>query len=524
MSVISVVPHVEIKIDGIELSSEIVQTIQTIQVKQILSAPSQCEIQIPEAHQQFLTEVHTKVGGLIQIKIENYDKPLFYGQITAVDLVYDASVSPLVLIRAYDLLHQLRKRQPIRTHVQVNMFQLAEDLTQDLGIKIQGGETTPRTSRLFQFKQSDLHLLHEFGEKYGHYFFLNENSLQITSLEGIRVNESLTLGENLLEARFSINAETTTTSVVATGWDMQRTTPHMSTAQESDIEVNNEIRIKPGDFATDGQRTLVDHNVQNENQAELIAQKELDRHKVQQITLWGVAEGNPVLTPGASILISGVATVLEGRYVLTEVTHTIDPVKGFISEIKTNPPIIEKTNYNKNSTIGIVSQVDDPDSLARVKVTLPTYNDIETEWLEVILPGAGSNKGQLILPDVGDNVLLLMINGEPAQSVVLGGLFGEKDLPTPSVIEGGSVKRYVTQTAGEQRIFLDDAEVSINIETQTGHNICLKPESISITHDNGSFMTIADNNMSIHSETNLEIEAPGRSIVFRGRKIDFEEA
>lgn len=523
MNIISVVPHVAIKIDGSELSSEIVQTIESIRVKQILSTPSQCEIHFPEAHQQLLSEVFSKVGSLIQIKIENYNKPLFYGQITAVDLVYDASLRPLIFIRAYDLLHQLRKRQPVRTHIQMNLYQLAEELTQDLGINIQGGDTTPVIPRLFQYKQSDLQLLHEFGECYGHYFFLNENSLQITSLEGTKINESLTLGENLLEAKFSINAETVTKSVTASGWNMQHITSHGSTAQEPDIEINRNIHINPTDFTSDGQRTLVDHSVQNENQAEIIAQKELNRLKAQQLTLWGVAEGNPVLTPGAAISISGVETRLEGSYVLTEVTHTIDPVKGFITEIQTTPPTIEKTKHDRNSTIGIVSQVDDPDNMARIKVTLPTYNNIETEWLEVISPGAGSNKGQLILPDIGDNVLMLMINGEPAQSIILGGIFGEKELPH-RVVEDGIVKRYVTQTPGNQRIILDDAETTIKIETQTGHSIHMEPEQISIFHNNGSFVSLTESSATIHSETNLVIEAPGRSITFRGKEIDFEEA
>lgn len=523
MSIYSVVPHITIKIDGSKISSETIQTIQAIRVKQLLSAPSQCEILLPEAHQKFSTEALSKIGSLIEIKIEQHNQSLFYGQITAIDYAYDAASKPLIAIRAYDLLHQLRKRQPVRTHVQVNLHQLAQELTQDLGVKVQGGKTTPATPRLIQYRQSDLQLLHEFGESYGQYFFLNKDHLLITSLEGTKVVESLSLDENLLEARFSVNAETTTKAVTATGWNLQRTTPHFRTVKGSDIGVNTHVFFKPSDFATDGQRMLVDHNVVDENQAEKVAQKELDRYLAQQVTLWGVAEGNPVLTPGSAIQVSGVATSLEGRYVLTKVNHSIDPIKGFISEIHTAPPTIEKTKQIKNTTIGIVSQVNDPDNLARIKVSLPTYNNIETEWLEVLTPGAGSNKGQLILPDVGDNVLLLIVNGEPAQSIVLGGIYGEKDLPH-SVVEKGAVKRFVTQTAGKQRIILDDAETSIKIETQSGHYISLTPEQINITRNNGSSITLTDKLMTLHSETNLKIEAPGSSITFRGKKIDFEKA
>lgn len=523
MSIYTVVPQVVIEIDGSELSSEIVQTIQTIRVRQLLSAPSQCEIILPEAHQKFSTEALSKIGSLLQIKIENHNQSLFYGQITAIDYVYDASLRPLISIRCYDLLHQLRKRQPVRTHVQINLHQLAQELTQDLGLKVQGGDTTPFEPRLIQYKQSDLQLLSEFGEKYGQYFFLNIRQLLIASLEGTESNEILILGESLLEARFSVNAETAAKSFTATGWNLQYITSHIRSAQETNTGFNANIFIDPSDFGTEGKRTHVDYDVQEENQAEMVAQKELCRYLAQQVTLWGVAEGNPGLVPGLAVQVSGVATSLEGRYVLTEVNHTIDPVKGFISEINTTPPAIEKTKQIKNATIGIVSQVDDPDNLGRVKVSLPTYNNIETEWLEVLTPGAGTNKGHLILPDVGDNVLLLIVNGEPTQSIVLGGVYGEKDLPHP-VIEDGAVKRFVTQTAGNQRIFLDDSDTSIRIETQSGHCISMTPDQIGITRNNGSFVTLTDERMTIHSETDLEIEAPGSSITFRGRKIDFEEA
>ena len=39
----------------------------------------------------------------------------------------------------------------------------------------------------------------------------------------------------------------------------------------------------------------------------------------------------------------------------------------------------------------------------------------------VVSAGAGSGKGFAILPDVGDQVLVLLIGGDPSQGVVLGG-------------------------------------------------------------------------------------------------------
>lgn len=521
----STVPRITIEIDGFTLASEIIQTIHEIRVRQILSSPSQCEIVLQEAHEAISAEVLSKIGAAIHIKVGHQEQSLFYGQITAVEQHYNASIRPLIHIRAYDLLHRLRKHQPVRTHIKVDFYQLAEELTHDAGIAVVEKKSTPVTPRLVQYRQSDLELLSELGRSYGLYFFLDKQDLRITSLNGYETGEHLTLGKNLFEARFSVNADTITQSVNTTGWNLQRTVSHIKNAQTAGTEMPVHKFIDTARFSTDGQHNIVDYNCENDLLAETAAQSELDRRVAQQVTLWGIAQGNVNLTPGAAVQVSGVNASLESRYVLTETCHSITPDKGFISEIHTATPAFTSVQKKalKNATVGIVSQVNDPDNLGRIKVSLPTYSDIETDWLEVLIPGAGAGKGQFILPDVGDNVLLLFINEEPAQPIVLGGLYGEKPIPD-TVVDQGVVKRYVTQTAGKQRFLLDDTENTIRIETQNGHYISLTPAEIGITRNNGSSVTLTDDRMTIHSETNLEIEAPGNKITIRGKRIDFEEA
>ncbi len=521
----STVPRITIEIDGSALAAEIIQTIHEIRVKQMLSLPSQCEITFQEAHENISTEALSKIGATIHIQIGHQKQSLFYGQITAVEQHYTASIRPLIHIRAYDLLHRLRKHQPVRTHVNVDFYQLTEELTHDSGITVLKKESTPITPRLVQYRQSDLELLSELGRSYGLYFFLNKHDLHITGLAGYETGEHLTLGKNLFEARFSVNADTAIQSVSATGWNLQRTVAHTKAIQTVHTKIPAHEFIDTARLGTDGQRNIVDYNCQNDHLAEIAAQSELDRRAAQQVTLWGIAEGNPNLTPGAAVQVSGVASPLEGRYVLTETCHSINPDKGFISEINTAAPALTSTQAktSRNATVGVVSQVNDPDNLGRIKVSLPTYNHIETDWLEVLIPGAGADKGQLILPDVGDTVLLLFINEEPAQPIVLGGLYGETP-PPHAVVDEGIIKRFVTQTAGKQRFILDDAENAISIETQNGHSISMTPAAIGITRNNGSSVTLTDDRMTIHAKTDLAIEAPGNSITIRGKRIDFEEA
>jgi uncharacterized protein involved in type VI secretion and phage assembly len=256
-----------------------------------------------------------------------------------------------------------------------------------------------------------------------------------------------------------------------------------------------------------GERLLVDEILEDDRQAETIAQAQLDVHAAREVTLSGVAEGNPALRPGTRIKVEGIAAPLAGRYVLTAVDHTVDSVKGFVSTISTVPPAPRATTVRTTAAIGVVTHVNDPESFGRVQVKLPTYDDVETDWMCVMTAGAGASKGIVTLPDVGDTVLVFFPNGDPAHGVVLGGLYGVQRLEDWDWgVEGEAVRRYTFLTPGGQRLKLDDVKQMVRFE-----------------NSNGSYVELAPERVLLHSQTDLQIEAPGRHIVVKGQAIDFEQ-
>jgi len=154
-----------------------------------------------------------------------------------------------------------------------------------------------------------------------------------------------------------------------------------------------------------------------------------------------------------------------------------------------------------------VTRVDDPERLGRVKGTLPTYGDLETDWMCVLASGAGTGKGLLMLPDVGDQVLVLVARGDPAQGIVLGGLYGSTLPPDDAGIASGKVRRAAFLTPGGQLVRLDDDRESVRIENRRG-----------------SFVELAPDLVVVHSATALHVEAPGHPIVIRGKTVEFEQS
>jgi phage baseplate assembly protein gpV len=280
---------------------------------------------------------------------------------------------------------------------------------------------------------------------------------------------------------------------------------HTGRATQPRVGRHVAAEVNPVHLGGDGQRKLVDERTPNDDHALGLAQAELDRRLAGEVILWGVAEGDPRLRPAARIVVDGLDRSLSGRYVLTEVTHRIDAAMGYVSELSTAPSLPSTSVRGALSTLGIVTAIDDPETLGRVRVTLPAYGNVESDWWGMLSVGAGAGKGLMMLPDVGDRVLVLLMHEDPAEGIVLGGLYGMQG-PPDSGVENGVVRRYTIQTPGGQRLRLDDANNAARLE-----------------NSDGSYMELTPGKVRIHATTDMEIDAPGRALVIRAQSIDFQQ-
>jgi uncharacterized protein involved in type VI secretion and phage assembly len=498
MDALIAIPEVTVEFNGAALSATEARAVAHVRVRERLSMPAACQVTFVDAE-----DFSPEPGASLKVRVEDA-RTLFEGQVTAVEHVYGADGSREVRVRAYDALHQLRGRQPVRAHVGLDAAGLARDLVADLGLSVEAEEAGPVWQELIQYRQSDLEMLGEVTERSGLYFALRGEVLHILTLRGVGEAVELTLGESLLEAKMEVNGAGACRSVETSGWDPSRIEARSGTANSARVgrEVFAEAPPESG-----GERRLVNEAVRDDRQAEAIAQGELDRRSAREVVLWGVAGGDPQLRAGTPVEVRGVAAQFEGRYVVTDVTHTIDTEKGYVSEFTTEPAPPMARSRGAVAAWGVVTKVNDPDGLGRVKVSLPTYNDVETPWMGVVTAGAGKGKGLVSLPDVGDHVLALFVNDEPGQGLVVGGLYGANGPPDKGGVEGTSIRRYTFTTPGGQRVHLDDTKKQVRVENSDGSSLRLSPRGV-----------------TLHSSRDLTIEAPGRTVSIRGKAIRFEEA
>jgi uncharacterized protein involved in type VI secretion and phage assembly len=151
-----------------------------------------------------------------------------------------------------------------------------------------------------------------------------------------------------------------------------------------------------------------------------------------------------------------------------------------------------------------VVDLNDPEQLARVQVRLLTFDGVDGHdgpiWARVAVPFAGDNRGTFFIPDVGDEVLVQFVNGDPRFPIVLGGLWNGTDTAPEAISGGRNVKKvirskngvkvtledqdgqekFIAETPGGQRITLVDGPGSVVVEDSNGNSIKLEPSGITV--------------------------------------------
>ena len=125
--------------------------------------------------------------------------------------------------------------------------------------------------------------------------------------------------------------------------------------------------------------------------------------------------------------------------------------------------------------IGIVSDLEDPDKLGRVKVTYPHLEDQQSDWARLATLMAGKDRGSFFRPEVGDEVLVAFLQGNGRFPLIIGSLWNSNATPPP---DDGKAKennwRFIKSRSGHVLKFDDTKDKeNVEIKTKKGHTVLL---------------------------------------------------
>lgn len=495
-----------IEIDSGELSPEEAASVTEIFVRQRLSAPSQFEITLSEPPASLQSKLGPCSGAPVRITAGEDGLSLIDGKITAVEYAYGPEQGRVLRVRGYDALYPLLKNQQIRSHIQVTCKEILESLAGTIHLQLDAHDDGPVWPWCIQNDKSDLDFARRVTQRCGLYFILNGATLHLISLAGFGEVKEVELGHSLLEAHIEVNGGPSQREIETLGWDPNGAEQRSGCANGPRSGAEVKCDVHPGMSGGPGKFVISNRIIRTDKEAEAISQAALDSHAASEVVLRGIVEGDPELLPGRPISVMGVAPELEGRYVVTEVDHSVNTATGYICRISTTPPEAAPQPKGGTFVLGTVISVEDPENRGRVKLSLPSLNDVETDWLSVLIAGAGDKKGLVVLPGVDDRVLALLPGDDPSSGIVLGGLYEAGSEPPDWGVRDHAVKRYAFYTPGGQKFFLDDEKKTVRLE-----------------NSKGSFWEITPDKVTLHADgADLEIGAPGHQVLIKGKNIDFK--
>jgi phage protein D len=314
-------------------------------------------------------------------------------------------------------------------------------------------------------------------------------------------------------------------------------------------------------FGEAGVLVVTQHPVRSQSEADQLAKSIFEELTSGNLQADGVASGNAALTAGCKVKLSALGSKFSGEYFVSHTRHTYDPEDGYLTEFAisgrspdtftdlltggagTNPG----TNGNNGPAgvvIGLVTNNQDPGGQARVKLRFPWLSDDqESNWARVAMPMAGKNRGLFILPEVGDEVLVIFEHGDVNHPYVIGSLWNGTDTPpipaSQAVNSSGEVVQRVFKTRAGHTVIFDDSDDSpgIQIIDKTGNNkivIDSKDNKLTIEMDGDVKLTSkgkieveaqtdmnfkANGSMSLKAASGMQIEADG-SVKVKGATIE----
>jgi phage protein D len=553
----------EIVVDGAPLHEDVAPLVERVVVDSSVHLADMMELSFRDAARDVFTKSGIKVGSVITIKMARADKgdhqQLVQAEVTALESEYD-EVGTRAVVRGYDHAHRLSRGRRTYSYNDVTDADIVATVARRAGLAVgvieAGG---PIHEHVAQVNSTDWEFLVARGRETGHEVAVLDGRLHwrtpfssadappgAVDLES-RQSCQLVIGNNLVRFRPRVTAAAQVGEVEVRGWDPQRKEAVVATA--SAVTTSATVGLDPAGLASlfDAPTYVaVSHPLSTQQEADAAASALAETLASAHAEADGVALGDPKLVPGAAVAVTGAGEPFDGTYTVSATRHIVDG-RGYRTEFvvsgRAERSLLGLASGGATNSVhraggapvygvvvAVVTDVNDPENLGRVKLQFPWLSDdYESWWARVAQLGAGPDRGAVWLPEVNDEVLVAFEHGDSRRPYVVGQLYNGVDKPSlgDGLIDGssGAVKRrgFVSKL-GHRLVFLDDdsksgvalmsADDSLKISmNQTGTTIKISAD--------GKVEISGSQGVQISSDADIKVTATGKlELTGNGVKID----
>jgi uncharacterized protein involved in type VI secretion and phage assembly len=537
------VASASIKVAGQRLDQQDMDNVEKIEVRNFVGLPDMATIRLIDPEGRHVADPPLFIGDEIEIALGDVDaaapSAVFTGEVVTFEPEFTTSAAA-ISVRAYDKSHRLHRNRRSATFQDMTLADVVNKVVGANGLQTGTIESTTTVHPfLQQSMESDLDFINRLAALENCEFGFSEGKAFLaTRRNGSGTVPKLEWRKNVKSFKPRMSAAQQHDKVKVSSYDPvsraavvgEATTPGQLT------RAAQEVRDKAAAFGAS--ELLVSDRVANTaDEARTIAQSTLDKLASGSFEAEGTMEGNPAVKAGGKLKLEGFGR-FDGEHDLSSVTHVYGhgDFRTRFAIAGRNPRTLTdvmrpkaERDWTSGLVIGLVTNIQDPESLGRVRIQFPTLGDnIEGIWARVALPGAGPDAGLSMLPQIDDEVVVGFEHGDTRRPVVLGALHNAVDKPHEKMRgqqDGGSLVVYGRQDAeiDLQKQLVIHAKDAMTVKIDGGSNGQgdIKHESAATFElKAGTTMKIeSTGEMTIKSSAGITVDATG-TLTLKGAMVD----
>jgi uncharacterized protein involved in type VI secretion and phage assembly len=553
-------PGVEVKVNGQALKSE---DLHSVRVEQSRMLPDAFFIEsVPDWHK--IHEGENLLGAEIEISFGAPDAAsltkIVQGQVLVLephfgrDLFHTAGTvgdsaslhagqgQATLVYGGYDHSHMLNRTRRTATFQNMTLGDIAQKVARTAGFQTGTIDSVgPPRKFVQQNNETDWEFLWKLAKDIGFEVIVIDKKLNFRKAGTDDAQpKQLAFGEQLWAFDPRLTAVQQLDEVVVRGWDPQQgqVIEARSRIGQTDAQLGIS-REKVAQAGSGGTLTISDRPVTSNDDAQALADSLADKHGNAFVSAEGACRGDPTIRPGTKIEISQVGHNYDGKYTLSATRHVFRGGSGYETMFtisgRTPHRLVDLATPAKrkswgNSVVrGIVTNNQDPNNQGRVRVNCPALDaDHESEWARVIGPAAGKDRGLMMIPQVGDEVVIAFEHDDVHFPYVLGSVWNGNGTPGGLAQQDGSFvlqsDKFMNMKSKDSISIKSDKDLSIeikqNMDEKVSQNLTVKADQ-SVSEEAGTDFTIkAGTSVTIKGGTTMEIEAQaGLTLSCGGGKI-----
>jgi phage protein D/phage baseplate assembly protein gpV len=467
---------------GRPLSQELYAALVLVRVEESVQLPDAFTIRFADPHFELFDAATFEIGSPVEIAFASGGDPttVTSGEVTAISVEQGAGGRHELVLSGLDVTHRLAKPPKTRSFLQMTDADIAEQIASEHGYDAEIDATGEVNEYVLQTSQSDFAFLRARAARIGFDVWIAQGKLFFKEQPRAAADPpELRWGDNLHRFKVRFSSAERCDEVVVRGWDPVGKAAVVGRATEGDAGTTAPAAGAMTAAARNGfgevTRFAGQFPVSTQAEADALASSLMLKASGEEVIARGEASGDPLIAAGATVRISAMGAKLSGEYRITSVEHFYGAgspyTTRFVCGGKDAGSFADLVGASRGGTlgtagtgwgslvVGVVTNVDDPEGLARVKVKFPSLTDQdESAWAKLLAPGAGPSRGLQAIPEVNDEVLVGFEHDDKHRPIVLGGLWNREDAPPEEVVEGGVVAARAWVSRNGHRVVLRDQD------------------------------------------------------------------